>query len=89
MNKIAMQSGYVRLNELFVKAMDIAAHGDKEGTYNILKTLIEDFDGFIDVIYESAGLTDDDISKFSQKDIEDEALIKQAVHSAGQDFVQS
>ena len=86
MNKTAIDTGYVRINELLVKAIDSAKHGAKEDVYRLANTLMEDFDDYLALLYSAADITEQDIVKFSSEEISDEALIKMASHESEADI---
>lgn len=82
MNNATLYAGYLRLNELLVKSIDLARHGAKKEAHTLMKTLISDFDDYIEVLAKTAGITDDDLQKFAEEDVSDDILVKMASHQS-------
>lgn len=74
-----IDTGFVRLNQLLLRIIDLAKHEQKEALYKMANTFINDSDDYLALIYKHAGITDKDIAKFAEKE-NDAVLIQQAAH---------
>jgi hypothetical protein len=73
-------NGYLRINELMVRAIDFSSHNAKEELIKTQVALMNDFDEFLEALYDAAGVTTEDLKKYCEAEVDDEQLIKMASH---------
>ena len=74
----ACATGCLRMNELMVEMISAAEDGDKITLVKRAQSLLECSQQFVGTLMVVAGVTDDEIDKFTPNEDEDDQLLQEA-----------
>jgi len=74
----AINAGFARVVSLLGKMVEAAEAGDKRAVVTLSERFAEDAAGMTMLVAAQAGVTKEDLQKFSDDGSQDDALVKQA-----------
>ena len=82
MNQL-LPTAHLRLTQLLMSMLDASRLKDKAQLLRLLRMFEEDYDGFVDILANEAGLTDEDIKSLVLGEEETKLLTQAAMSNHG------